>query len=198
MKIVITGGPSSGKTSVVEILARSASPCLKVVEEAAALLFRGGFLRHTDPEKLKCQQIAIYHVQRQLENIAMIESPARPMICDRGSLDGLAYWPDDQTSFFRAIESSMEKELLRYDWVIHLDTVKPTDSQRDGFRTEEAKSASAMNDRVKRAWSLHPNRIVIDAHQDFLNKIHRAVNALSLIVARNHGRNSEPPSAHPI
>jgi broad-specificity NMP kinase len=37
MKIVITGGPSAGKTSVVEILARTAVPSLKIIEEAAAL-----------------------------------------------------------------------------------------------------------------------------------------------------------------
>ena len=35
-----------------------------------------------------------------------------------GALDGLAYWPDTETNFFKEISSTFEQEIARYDVVI--------------------------------------------------------------------------------
>ena len=69
MKIVLTGGPSAGKTSAVDIMHRSDSSRTVVVQEAASLLYRGGFPRSKENLHMICQQRAIFHVQRELENI---------------------------------------------------------------------------------------------------------------------------------
>ncbi|MEO8382557.1 MAG: hypothetical protein ABI779_23050 [Acidobacteriota bacterium] len=44
------------------------------------------------------------------------------VLCDRETLDGLAYWPDDEESFFGQLETTREWELTRYATVIHLHT----------------------------------------------------------------------------
>jgi hypothetical protein len=47
------------------------------------------------------------------------------VLCDRGTLDGGAYWPGDAEEFWKDLGISKESELLRYHAVLHLQT--PTD-----------------------------------------------------------------------
>ena len=184
MKIALTGGPSAGKTSVVEILARSEYPRLVIVQEAAALLFRGGFPRTTKVATAECQQIAVYHVQKQLERVMQLEHPHAAIICDRGSLDALAYWPGTAESFFQSVGSSMSEEISRYDYVIHLDTAGADQYKKSRIRIEDYNEAERLNERVKQAWALHPNRLIIPATDDFLSKIQKAVESVRAILDR--------------
>lgn len=182
MKIVLTGGPSAGKTSVVNVLYQSDPGTFEVVQEAASVLFRGGFPRRLDREGLGCQQRAIYHVQAELEEVGRIEANGRSLVCDRGSLDGIAYWPDDEASFLRAIGSSMEKEIARYDWVLHLDTAAPADYKMSEIRSERSEEANRVNDRVKNAWRLHPKRIIIPNKINFLQKVDMTVQVVKMML----------------
>ncbi len=182
MKIVLTGGPSAGKTSVVEILTRSQSHRLRGVPEAASILFRGGFPRGAGVDALKCQQRAIYHVQRELENLALMQSQGRHVICDRGSLDGIAYWPGPESEFLQAVQSTMEEEIKRYDWVIHLESARSHDYQTSDVRIESESQASVLNERVKQAWRLHPNRLIIPNSSSFLEKVNKAVDLVDFIL----------------
>jgi predicted ATPase len=183
MKIVLTGGPSAGKTSIVEILHRSSLTPTVIVAEAATILFRGGFPRQQAPAFVECQQRAIYHVQNELENFARLEGPEKIIICDRGTLDGLAYWPRSEESFFENISSSMEVEIARYDWVIHLDTAGPLDYRGSEIRLEQISEALTINDKVKRAWRFHPRRLIIPRSPDFLKKVTAALASVKLILS---------------
>lgn len=184
MKIVLTGGPSAGKTSVVDILHRSDWARTIVVQEAASVLYRGGFPRSQEKVQVRCQQRAIYHVQKALEEIAAYEGLNRTIVCDRGSLDGLAYWPDDEESFFKSVGSSMAKEIASYDWVIHLDTAPAEEYRSSEIRKEHVDEANLVNERVKQAWRLHPNRLIIPNKADFLIKLDVTLKAVSMISAR--------------
>lgn len=177
----MTGGPSAGKTSIVEILARSAQDSVTIVEEAASLLYRGGFPRSVDADQRKSRQYAIYAVQKALEEIATIEAKERTLVCDRGSLDGLAYWPGAEESFFEKIGSSMAQEIARYDWVIHLDTAGPADYQTSTVRIENSAEAEEINMHVKQAWRNHPQRLIIPPSSNFADKISLAVRCFELI-----------------
>lgn len=105
MKLVLIGGPSGGKTTLAQALMREMADQLIVVPEAASILYGGGWPRRKNNDSVRYQQCAIYHVQRELESMLTDESLAerhstgksRLLICDRGSLDGLAYWPDRAT-----------------------------------------------------------------------------------------------------
>lgn len=184
IKIVITGGPSAGKTSVIEILHRTAMNATVVVPEAAFILFHGGFPRKNETEHIMCQQKAIYHVQKQLEEIGTLEAANQKiLICDRGSLDGLAYWPTDPDLFFDSIQSTMPLELARYDWVIHMDTAIAHDYKLNTVRIEENSLALILNDKIKSVWSAHPRRIIIPHHANFLVKMDTVIKVVNMIIA---------------
>ena len=91
-RIVLTGGPGAGKTAVLELVRQSFCSHVKVLTEAAGILFAGGFPRGGDAESRRAAQRAIFYVQRELELAADAENLAI-VLCDRGTVDGTAYWP---------------------------------------------------------------------------------------------------------
>jgi len=91
-RFVLTGGPGAGKTAALELVRRTFCPHVVLVPEAAGILFAGGFPRGGGPEHARAAQRAIYHVQHELEILALTHAPAL-VLCDRGTVDGAAYWP---------------------------------------------------------------------------------------------------------
>lgn len=180
-KIVVTGGPSGGKTTLIEGLKKELGDTVVLVPEAASLLYRGGFPRLKSRHAAIHTQRAIYQTQKELEDLIPGEDKkARLIVCDRGSLDSIAYWPSSQKHFFDNIKSSRRKEVARYDWVLHLDTAsRKFYDLKNPIRTESFDEASSLNDRVKRAWAGHPRRFIIGSNEDFLSKM-----TLSLAVIR--------------
>lgn len=98
--VVLTGGPGAGKTAVLGLARQRFCRHVLVLDEAASVLFGGGFPRKDTIEARQAAQRAIYHVQLELEAVARTEE-ACVVLCDRGTLDGLAYWPDDSSDFFQ-------------------------------------------------------------------------------------------------
>lgn len=182
LKIAITGGPCAGKTALVNVLAMHFHKDLMPVEEAASFLFRSGFPRHSDFERKKCQERAIYFLQRELENLTELNPAAAGLLCDRGGLDSLAYWPDSSANFFKSVKSSLQEELERYDWVIHIDSAPPFELTCTSLRTENAEESEALNEKVKQAWSAHPQRIILPSDLDFEGKTEVAVKVVSRIL----------------
>lgn len=186
--VVLTGGPGAGKTAVLEVVRRDFHRGVAVLPESASILFSGGFPRRKDVDGHRAVQRAIYHVQRELERIALEHPPdvngahggrtRRPVIlCDRGTLDGLAYWPGDEADFFRDLGTSREAELARYHAVIHLRTPPPGDGydHSNPVRTESAEEAAAIDARILQVWSGHPNRFVVDSTARFMEKVGRVL-----------------------
>ncbi len=104
------------------------------------------------------------------EAIQVFNDPTA-ILCDRGTLDGLAYWPGAAASFFRELGTTMKKELARYDVVIHMQS--PGDGQGyhgDGIRTESASEAQRIDERLLDVWKLHPRRIVVPSNTEFIAK----------------------------
>src|ERR1044071_2329655 len=93
-RIVLTGGPGAGKTAVLELIRQSFCAHVKLLPESAGIIFSGGFPRGNGVDLRKASQRAIFYIQRELENIADIGNPA-VVLCDRGTVDGAAYWPGD-------------------------------------------------------------------------------------------------------
>ena len=178
-RIVLTGGPGAGKTALLELIRQSFCSHVAVLPEAASIVFGGGFPRHSDAGCQRAAQRAIYHVQRQLENTGDSHNAAI-VLCDRGTLDGLAYWPGAPGDFWAPLGSDREQEMVRYDAVIHLRT--PTAdlgyNHQNPLRTETAARAAEGDDLILRAWDGHPRRWLIESSTDFLDKAARALDAL--------------------
>lgn len=183
IKIAITGGPSGGKTTLIEALKKEFGAKVKVVPEAASILYKGGFPRVKSYEGYYHAQRAIYYTQKELEDLRCKTHPDALIVCDRGSLDALAYWPDTAENFFATIGSSAEQEARRYDWVIHLDTAtEPDYDTSNEIRTENFHEALLLNEKIKKSWENHPQRIVISSEQDFFSKMKRATQVIEAIL----------------
>src|SRR5690242_19414322 len=118
--VVVTGGPGAGKTAVLEMVQREVCEHVAVLPESAGILYGGGFPRRSEPAARRAAQRAIFRVQRELERLAIDTFGAAVILCDRGTLDGFAYWPGEPESFFSAMETTLEDELDRYAAVVHL------------------------------------------------------------------------------
>jgi nicotinamide riboside kinase len=182
-KLAITGGPSGGKTTLIDNLQRDLGSQVASVPEAASILYRGGFPRRQGTRLQKHVQKAIYFTQYELESIFEEESPDKLIICDRGSIDGLAYWPETDDTFFQTLATNLKKEYARYDWVLHLDTA-PKDNYdiHNPIRIESFTEAIDVNNRILQAWSGHTQRIIIKNQQDFFSKMSLCVKIVRMIL----------------
>jgi hypothetical protein len=120
-------------------------------------------------------QRAIYHVQLELEELAAQGNPAL-MLCDRGTVDGCAYWPGPD-SFWDAVGTTRDDALARYDAVIHLRTPDGGNGygHQNPVRIETPAEAREIDARILAAWDGHPRRLVVDATTDFVSKAAQAI-----------------------
>lgn len=189
MKLVLTGGPSGGKTTLAQAIQKEFTSHVAVVPEAASIVFGGGWPRRRTTVGVQHQQRAIYFLQRELESLLWQENQDRLLICDRGSLDGLAYWPGPgpETDFLHTARTSIESELSRYEWVIHLDTAPATYYDlTNPLRNESFDEAWSLNERIKDVWSAHPQRFIIGNTEGghFIEKLQRALLVVQRIIER--------------
>lgn len=177
-KIVITGGPGGGKTTALDLIQRELKKDVKVVPEAATMLFEHGLGRESEFEKIKLLQCAIYDMQLNLENSFHSLNPDSLLICDRGTLDGLAYWPNSEESFFENIGSSSEKEIARYDAVIFFQTAAASGEDiksNNPYRLEDAMHATKLDEKLKEVWQRHPNFHYVPTSASFMRKINHGL-----------------------
>ena len=190
--VVLTGGPGAGKTAVLEVVRQHFCRHIAVLPETASILFGGGFPRRPGPFARRAAQRAIYRVQVELERLVLDQREAAVVLCDRGTVDGLAYWDGAPGSFWSEVGTNHTTELARYAAVIHLRTPSSTQGYNlaNPVRTETAVEASALDERILAAWSEHPRRVVIDSADDFMSKLAQALAAIRAEVppcCRGHG-----------
>lgn len=174
-KIVLTGGPCGGKTTLTKVLAKAFEKNLVVVPEAASLIFSGGFPRWSDPASLMSIQRAIYHVQCELENSFENHFPDFNLILDRGTIDGAAYWPSGAEAYFMTIGTCLEKEISRYDRVIYLESADPhayeENKKRNPNRHESWDEARKLDEQTFKLWSNHPKLTFVKNQCAFSEKV---------------------------
>ena len=188
-RVVLTGGPGAGKTAVLELLRRSVCRHVVVLPESAGILFGGGFPRLGNDTVRRAAQRAIYYVQRELE-AAADASNAAVVLCDRGMVDGGAYWPGPG-DLWEAVGTTREELLARYESVLHLRVpeFEGAYSRENRVRVESLEEARAVDERILRVWEGHPRRSVIEATPRFLVKAERALAILQAELpacCRNH------------
>lgn len=182
-KIVLTGGPCAGKSTLARLLTHAFETSVVNVPEAASLLFSGGFPRF-DPAESKCAvQRAIFHVQLQLEASYMANFSDKVLILDRATIDGAAYWPEGVEAYFLAMGTTLEKELARYDRVIYLQSAGKEDyllhRSKNPNRRESWEEAKDLDDRTFALWSKHPNFIHIKNDRAFSRKVSEVFSAVA-------------------
>jgi predicted ATPase len=177
-RVVLTGGPGAGKTAVLELIRQSFCAHVKVLPESAGIVFGGGFPRARTPACLRPAQRAIFYVQRELEAVAAAE-PAAIVLCDRGTVDGVAYWPGPE-DFWASVDTTLDDQLARYHAVIHLRTPSASNGydRSNPLRIETPEEAIAIDQRIAEAWAGHHRYFVVPATESFMTKAARALELL--------------------
>ena len=177
--VVLTGGPGGGKSAILELARLYLCRHVVFIPEAAGIVFGGGFPRISGPEGRRASQRAIYRIQREMEDLALHNRDAGMIVCDRGTIDGLAYWPGQPADFFASTATSREAELARYFGIIHIQTpFSPLQYQQTGIRHESLEQARTIDRRISHLWATHPRHHEVSAEIDFIDKASRAIDLL--------------------
>lgn len=204
--IVLTGGPGAGKTAILEIVRHASCEHVVVLPETASVLFSGGFPRGDLPCERRAAQRAIFYTQRELERQAVESGRASVVLCDRGVLDGLAYWPrDGAPGLLDDVGVSRSALLAHYTAVIHLrtPTIETGYDHANPMRTESVDEAQEIDARIAAAWAGHRDLHEIASTHDFLEKVRRTLAILAAYVpedCRSKGFTTlaDPPAAPSI
>ena len=189
-KIVITGGPGSGKTVITAALAAEQPDRFVLVPEAATQVYT---LLQTRWDKLDRAgqhdaQRRMYRLQLEQESRLAEQHPDKILLLDRGTVDGSAYWPEGPEAFWQDIGTTHEAELARYDAVILLETCAVLglyDGDNSNFcRFEDAAAAVRSSDFLKTLWAAHPRVVYVDSYPQLDDKIAKVRSALDLVVAQ--------------
>lgn len=187
LKVVVTGGPGGGKTTALDLFRRELCDKLAIVPEAATVLFSSGITRCADERVLRRVQKTIYSLQKNLEDIQEKAYPNRLLVCDRGSLDGLAYWPGTDDEFFDEINSDFKREMLRYDAVIFFESAAASGrdiSSNNPVRNESSERAAELDRKLQNIWSRHPNFYFVASSESFVRKIMFGIMTIENVISR--------------
>ena len=199
VKIVLTGGPAAGKTTLISRILKEFKQdegwrVITIPETATDLI--SGFGIKPFGNCLSMLEFQDYVVADQLhkEKLALQAAEAVPepnvlIVYDRAILDDKAYITDDEFEHvIRGFGLTTQTVMAKYDAVIHLVTcAKGAAFAYDlgnAARTESLDSAVEMDDRTLRAWSAHPNLKIVDNAVDFEQKIQRAMREIFRVVGR--------------
>ena len=187
-RIALTGGPGGGKTTAADLFRRELGDGVVIVPESATILFAGGFPRGHEIDAARSVQSAIFHVQRSVEDVQSARYPERVLLCDRGTIDGAAYWPNGDKDFFAAMGTTFEAELQRYDAVVFFETAAVAGDSIEGgnpVRSESLEEAVALDARLRSLWSHHPRFSLVPHSSSFLRKITVGLGLLQSIVEQS-------------
>jgi hypothetical protein len=178
--IVLTGGPGAGKTALLEFVRKVFCEHVAILPEAASILFSGGFWRLESDNAKKAAQRAIYHVQTEMQNLIMNEGKWAVGLCDRGTLDGAAYWPGHYSSFCEDLGVSFEDEYAKYLAVIHLSTPALHNgyNHQNPIRIETAAEAARIDERIHDIWKNHPHYLEVESTGNFIEKVNQATSLI--------------------
>ena len=189
MRIVLTGGPGAGKTTVATAIVAADPDRFVLVPEAATCVYDLLQTRWDclDTEGQRDVQRRIFRLQRQQEEAVAKEQPGKVLLLDRGSVDGAAYWPEGPADYFRDVGTTHATELRRYDAVIWMESAAALGIY-DGCRSnpcrfEDPTAAVATGQRLHHVWAGHPALHQIQAYPSIDQKIARVRAALEQVLS---------------
>lgn len=188
--VVLTGGPGGGKSTLIDELSRDPewTGRLSALPEAIALM------RHVGISPREKQfQCALVHLQMGMEDglaRALGWQASRLILCNRGSLDPLAYWLDRcwaEEEFFALTGTTREEHYRRYAAVIHLVTAADgaADAYKhwpDAHRHETIEQAIGIDQRLQQVWCDHPRYVCIGNAGGWETKANAAKKLLAVIM----------------
>ncbi len=184
VKIVLTGGPCSGKTTAMSWIENAMTERgYKVifVPEAATELINAGLNKQSFESVVDFQKNIM---SLQIEKEKIYEEAAKRLntekvliVCDRGTMDSKAYLSSIDFNILLDDLKLDEVELRdRYSGVFHLETsAKLGDEyytlENNKARSETVEEARRLDDKIIESWVGHPHLRVIKNNKDFNEKM---------------------------
>ena len=188
-KIVITGGPCSGKSTMLNLIENTFKEKgykVLIVSETATELIRGGISPLGGKENMFIFQDYLLNLQFKKEEVyekAAAEMDADKIIIlyDRGLLDNKAYVSKEEFEVILDRFGTTENELIdRYDLVLHLVTTANGAEEHytlanNAARSESLDDARKLDELTMNAWVGHPRLRIFDNSTDFEGKVERVL-----------------------
>jgi CYTH domain-containing protein/predicted ATPase len=189
--VVITGGPCSGKTTLISVAQQRLADLgftVITVSEAATEFIVGGL----KPWEISAEsfQLQLMRYIMQKEDIFKAGALAHPgekvvILCDRGTMDSRAYMAAHEFdrmlgTLGHTIVDACDK---RYDAVVFMHSVavdKPElfTLENNAARTEAVETAVELNRKTLDAWVGHPHMTIVDNADSLESKLTRAFAAI--------------------
>lgn len=196
-KVVLTGGPCSGKTTGQARLSKFFENLgwrvFRVPETATHLLSGGVEFNQMDADSVEEFQedllLCMIQTEETFFRLARKCEQNCLVICDRGTMDARAYMSEE--SWDRVLKrnglNAIELRDKRYDQVIHLVTAANGaeefyNTEDNPTRTEGLELARMRDQATGEAWTEHPHLETIDNSTDFDTKLKRVIGAVCLKV----------------
>lgn len=204
--IALTGGPGGGKTTFLQSL-RNEDPKAErflLVPESATLLIQAGLKPGSE-----AFQEAVFRTQFALEQACIsMQNEQQVILCDRGSLDTLAYWKllgRPEMKFLDMTGMTLEEHMGRYHAAIHLQTtaIEAVSHyvQSEWYRSEPPEVAARIDRMCSEVWSRHPGYHLVPNGPGGWNEKRQSAYALLADLIRvpemqnrGQGRNGMHPS----
>ena len=191
-KIVLTGGPCSGKTTALSWInnyfTKKGYKVLTIPETATELISNG-----VSPKT--CGSNYVYqmeHIKLQKYKELIFEESAKAMnvekvliVCDRGVLDNKAYMKGVEFKrILNELNTNEIKERDSYDAVFHLvSAAKGKESiytlSNNIARTESIEEARILDDKIISAWTGHSHLRIIDNGTEFEKKLEKLLKEIT-------------------
>ena len=194
-RVVLTGGPCSGKTTTLSALQEEFGEQILIVPEVATMLLEGGFPvpgKDVTWSELwqSAFQAAVLPLQKSFEDAFALkcgDGDNRLLISDRGILDGAAYTPGGVAEFARLYNVDVTAALTRYQAIIHLESLAVCDPSKYGktgnkTRFEPLERAVELEQSTKHVWQHHPHRVIIDGRRGIDGKIAQVIGIVRFLL----------------
>ncbi len=186
VSVLLTGGPSTGKTTVINSIQEYFGQLgynVVIIPEAATHAINSGIKPFGDNALtgITFQRIILKRqlVAEKTAKMAASELGDNTIIVyDRGTLDGYAYVSDEEWDYVLASEGVNKRELLcNYDVVLYLEGCREFfTKENNAARYEEgADDALQKGRRVLKSYLTHDNLMVIQPRERIEDKQHEVV-----------------------
>lgn len=183
-KIVLTGGPCSGKSTALEKIKqkfeKEGYKVIFVPEEATELINNG-----MSPNEAPTIEFQTMLMKLQMEKEDLFENICRHMnydkfliVCDRGVFDNRAYMSHEE--FKECLDNlgiNREQAMQRYDACFYLETAancnNPVYNNKNKARKDNKEEAQVLDDKTLEAWIGHPHFRIIKKEEDFDKKMEK-------------------------
>jgi len=198
-RVVLTGGPCAGKTTILSRVKSHFSELgyhVFIVPEAATLLINAGFIPAEFPgDQIYDLQDAILELtlvlyQQTERLVRQVGRYPALIVYDRGNLDAKAYCTPAAWARTLSTRGISETELRDrpYHGIIHLVTAADGADEHystlnNPARLETLKEAREIDLRLREAWSGHAQFKIVDNSTPFEGKIVRTIEIIDMFLS---------------